>query len=103
MSSRWEKQELRPGAINVGQSITMTYKAIVPLPPIKEIKPGCNCTVANFNSRDNTLTVTYKGESVPKHLLHLGYFIAGKIITVKYVDGFNDVLTFKVRVNKKGL
>lgn len=65
---------------------------------IVKIKHSCGCTSSKINKENNSVEVTYKTESVPKHLKELGYFTPTKNVKATFADGHTEVLTFKVRV-----
>tara|TARA_R110000796_G_scaffold231853_3_gene349892 strand:- start:9957 stop:10277 length:321 start_codon:yes stop_codon:yes gene_type:complete len=104
MESRWKTQDIKKlEGIKVGTLLTIVYQAIVPLPPIKEVKSSCGCSEASFDPETNQVRVVYKAEKIPKHLIAQGWFLAAKKIGVIYENETPDRLTFTIKVVQDGL
>tara|TARA_R100001377_G_scaffold85310_1_gene71466 strand:- start:13749 stop:14048 length:300 start_codon:yes stop_codon:yes gene_type:complete len=96
--NRWKNYRLNVGPIEVGMLISIVFQAEGPLPGIVSITPGCSCSSAKYNKDTMELTVKYRAESIPKHLRHQGWYLAGKKVTVLYTDKTTDVLSFIAKV-----
>lgn len=61
--------------------------------------PSCGCTKVTVQPSGD-ITGTFRSDSVPHHLKHVGYYTTSKYITVLYNDGSSEVLTIKAKVHE---
>ena len=96
----WKEQSKNIGNIKVGAKVTIKFKA-VDIPKIKLLQSSCGCSTPHYNENTKELIVGFNPNPVPKHLKAQGHYKTTKTITVTYVDGTKDVLSFTATVNKK--
>lgn len=96
-TSNWDKKYIDLGTVKVGSKNVFVFSATKNL-DISRIGTSCGCSSAKYNSKDKTLTVTFKPNAIPIHLMYVGFYVTSKTIKVKFEDGTQDILSFKAKV-----
>lgn len=95
----WQQKTLRLGTIKSGVKQTINFYSNEEL-DIVNIVASCGCTTPKYIKEEKRLEVIYNPGSIPMHLRHTGTFSTTKTITVSYIDGTKDVLTFSAIIVK---
>lgn len=96
----WKNKYFDLGVIQVGSVTKITYLANKNIPNILKIKSSCGCAKPKYNPKTNQLTINYKAGSIPRHLISRGSYTTMKKITITYITGQKDILTFKAKIIK---
>lgn len=99
--TRWTKTNIDVGKVKENTKTEIIFQANEKL-QIKNVKPGCGgCTTVKAIT-DNSIVITYKAGSIPKHLELQGTkdLLFTKSITVTYIDNSIDQLFFKGKIVK---
>lgn len=99
--SNWKTNKKNVGTVTVGQRQIIKFYANKELPKIVNLSSSCGCSKPNYDKKTKVLNVSYNPGSIPKHLKSQGWYNTTKTITITFVDGTKDVLSFSARVNKK--
>ena len=95
---RWKDRQVSLGNIKIGKKQRIVYQALEELPEIKTLQSSCGCSIPVYDATNNQIIVTFSPGSVPKHLKGQGYYSTTKTITVTYIDGTKDVLSFTAKI-----
>ena len=97
----WIQDSIKIGLSKVGIRRIIKFQAVGTLPEIRKIASSCGCSQPTYISESNSIEVAYKPNPIPKHLRgKQSFYNSTKTITVYYVDGTKDVLTFSSKVIK---
>ena len=92
----WKKTSIDLGLVIPGGKIKMIFESFTDLKIVKT-KAGCGgCTTVGIY-KDRKLPVTYKVDTIPKHLKHKDYKVR-KTVIVFYGNGEQEVLTFTATI-----
>ena len=95
----WQQKTLKLGTIKSGVKQTINFLSNGKL-EIVNIVASCGCTSPKYFKEENRLQVIYTPGSIPIHLRTTGRFTTTKTITVHYIDGTKDVLSFTAIITK---
>ena len=95
----WQQKTLRLGTIKSGVKQTINFYSNEEL-DIVNIVASCGCTTPKYIKEKKRLEVIYNPGSIPIHLRTTGRFTTTKTITVHYIDGTKDVLSFTAIITK---
>lgn len=96
----WKTKLITGIKANVGKTTKIIFKATKELPEILSLQSSCGCSVPSYNKETRELIVNFKPGKIPLHLRNQGYYTISKKITVNYIDGNKEILTFTATVNK---
>lgn len=96
----WKSKYFDIGTVSVGSVTKITYIANRDIPNILTLKSSCGCAKPKYNKKTKQITINYKAGSIPRHLGSRGYYNTMKKITVTYITGQKDVLTFQAKIIK---
>lgn len=96
----WERQSRYIGDVKVGVKTVIKFKA-VNISKIRTLQSSCGCSTPRYDEETKEIIVSFTPNPIPRHLRGQGYYKATKTITVAYVDGTKDVLSFTAKINKK--
>ena len=92
----WKNTNVYAGEVKEGDTIKIIFNSLKQL-DIKNILPGCTmCTTIN-GYKDNELSVTFKADKIPYHILAKTQSVV-KTIVIVYADGKSEVLRFSVLI-----
>lgn len=94
----WKDNFIDLGQSTVGVKLTAKFEYEGDTSEIVSLRPSCDCTDLKFDKKSGILLVSYTTEKVPKHLSRIGYFTPHKFVKVKFDNGQEIKLTFKVKV-----
>lgn len=95
----WQNKHINLGVIKAHSKKVLTFVADGELNNVSSMVSSCGCS--SPKQVDNTIVVTYTPGSVPFHLQAKGEYKTTKNITVYYIDGTQDVLSFTATVKNK--
>jgi hypothetical protein len=98
--SSWKKVLLDLGEIRQGKRKRIIFTADNTIKGIKDISASCGCTKADYNKETNELKIVYTPKKIPPHLTIQGFYETYKYLTITYIDGEKEVLTFKAKIIK---
>jgi hypothetical protein len=94
-SMNWEESRNDLGIVKENTKLYTSFKGLVSMKEVKEVKSGCNCIQVTFNPQYRTLDVATKSEHFPFHLRGKQFtHLVKKDITVYYKDDTYEYLTF---------
>ena len=93
--SNWDKIFLNLGRLKQSKRKRVIFTAKEGIRDIKNITSSCGCTRANYDAKTRELKVVYTPKKIPSHLQTQGYYTSYKHLTITYVGGEKEVLTFK--------
>lgn len=98
--SNFETKSIDFGIVKAGSKLKIEFKGTDDIKEIRTIRPSCGCTSVKYDKENNKVIVNYTAGNVPQHLLNDGinHYKTTKNITVVYVDGDTDILSFSVHV-----
>jgi len=91
MSENWKQVFFDKGEIKPRGRFTVVYTASKPL-SVQSVKANCSCTTPKWDPVKGTLTVGYKGGTIPVHLTER---LVRQYIKITYTDGTFDTVGFK--------
>jgi|GEM_PF-2762993 len=94
----WINKDIETEDLKVGVKTTITFKTTTELPQIKTLSSSCGCSVPTYSKEKRELSVAFTPKAVPQHLKTQGWYNSRKSISVGYMDGTKDVLTFKSKI-----
>ena len=90
MEKHWKETEISFGTIKEHTTKKIVFTALNNIPQIADITAQCGCTKPSYDSETKLMTIKYSAGYIPKHLT--GSQSIRKMVTVKYVDGTEDIL-----------
>ena len=97
-STIWEKTSQSLGTVKVGRKQFVVFNATSEIPQIIKMSASCGCTTPELDKAHNRIVATFTPGAVPKHLASQGFYGTTKSITIYYVDGTTDVLSFTATI-----
>ena len=97
----WENKEIKLENIKIGKKQEVIFKPLKELPLIKSLSSSCGCSVPTYSKEKRELKVVFTPNPIPKHLQAQGFYNTRKTITVVYIDGTKDVLSFSAKISNK--
>lgn len=94
----WINKDIETEDLKVGIKKEIVFKTTTELPQIKTLSSSCGCSVPTYSKEKRELKVVFTPKAVPQHLKTQGWYSSRKTITVGYVDGTKDVLSFKSKI-----
>lgn len=95
----WVKKHIGLGDIKVGSKKQLIFTPEGELKQISSMVSSCGCSTPK--QMGNTIVVSYTPGAVPYHLRAKGEYKTTKNITVYYMDGTSDVLSFSATIKNK--
>jgi acyl dehydratase len=96
LKSYFTKQRISTPTLTAGKSFKVVFEAVEGVPAIQTLHSSCGCSTPVFAG--GKLTVSFTPASVPLHLKEKGFYVTTKSITVDYVNGFREVLSFTSKI-----
>ena len=96
--NNWKDRIIRLGNLKVGKKKEIIFKRLNTEKEIKSLTSSCGCSKPIYNHSKEEIIVIYIPGKIPYHLVSQGYYITSKTITVLYMDGTKDILTFRAKI-----
>ena len=97
----WDKTYIDLGKIKAGKAVIFTFRVLdTKDKKVFKITSSCGCSKPKLNLEDKMLTIRFKTDSVPPHLLYIVHYIVNKTIKVLYTDGTFDILSYRATILK---
>ena len=98
----WKSKYIDAGSIIEKSKRGIAFQATENIPEIMSLQSSCGCTTPEYDKETGVLRVIYSAGKVPIHLRQsTKKTIVTQSITVTYVDGTKDILSFDITIKMK--